>query len=101
MAFALSVAAPNPIFLSPPSAITRSWVSTGKRNEYVLEPETTEINYLLEFPDGLTRDLKYARLFVDGKLAAENTSAPFDVFTWDISQVQQSGLLPAPGEDPG
>jgi len=91
MAFALSVAAPNPIFLSPPAAITRSWVSTGKRNEYVLEPNTTEINYLLEFPDGLPRDLKYARLFVDGKLAAENTSAPFDVFTWDISQVQQSG----------
>lgn len=90
MAFSLTVAAPNPIFLSPPATINRNWIPTDKRNEYILTPDTVEIPYLLEFPDGLTRDLKYARLFVDGKLAAENTAPPFDVFTWDISQVQQT-----------
>ena len=49
-----------------------------------------EISYLLEFPDNLKRDLAYARLFVNGQLAAENTSAPFDVFTWDISKIESS-----------
>ncbi len=39
----------------------------------------------------LTRDLEYARLLVDGKLAAEDNSLPFDSLTWDISEIQASG----------
>ena len=39
----------------------------------------------------LNRDLEYARLLVDGKLAAEDNSLPFDSLTWDISEIQASG----------
>lgn len=91
VSFALSVLAPKPIFLSPPATITRSWVPVEKKGEYLLTPETVEISYLLEFPDNLKRDLEYARLFANGQLAAENTSEPFDVFTWDISKIEASG----------
>jgi len=91
VSFPLTVAAPNPIFLSPPASLTRTWVETDKRNEYVLTPEVVEIAYLLEFPDGHPRDLSYARLLVDGKLAVEDTALPFDSFTWDISEIQTSG----------
>ena len=90
VSFALSVLAPKPIFLSPPATITRTWVPAEKKGEYLLTPETFEISYLLEFPDNLKRELEYARLFVNGQLAAENTSAPFDVFTWDISKIESS-----------
>lgn len=89
--FPLTVAAPNPIFLSPPVTLTRTWVETEKRREYILTPNVVEITYLLEFPDGHERDLSYARLLVDGKLAAEDTSLPFDSFNWDISAIQTSG----------
>ena len=93
LTFPLEVAAPNPIFLSPPASITRTWVQAeaSKKKEYVLTPDTAEIDYLLEFPDGHQRNLAYARLFVDGRMVAETTTAPFDVLTWDISQYQQSG----------
>lgn len=93
LTFPLEVATPNPIFLSPPASVTRTWVQaeTSKKKDYVLTPDTIEIDYLLEFPDGHQRTLAYARLFVDGRMVAENTAAPFDVFTWDISQYQQSG----------
>ena len=89
--FRLTVAAPNPIFLSPPASITRTWVETEKRREYILTPDVVEIPYLLEFPDGFERDLTYARLLVDGKLADEDTALPFDSLSWDISEIQSSG----------
>lgn len=93
MHFSLNVQAPNPIFLSPPAAITRSWLPAEKKGEFILSPSMVEISYLLEFPDNYQRELAYARLFVDGKLAAENTTAPFDVFTWDISGVESSNTF--------
>ncbi len=89
--FQLTVASPKPIFLSPPATLTRTWVETEKRREYILTPDVVEIPYLLEFPDGFDRDLEYARLLVDGKLAAEDNSLPFDSLTWDISEIQASG----------
>jgi hypothetical protein len=91
VSFPLTVGAPNPIFLSPPASVTRTWVETDKRREYILTPDVVEIAYMLEFPDGHQRDLSYARLLVDGKLAAEDTSLPFDSLTWDIGEIQTSG----------
>jgi hypothetical protein len=91
VSFPLTVVAPNPIFLSPPASLTRTWVETDKRREYILTPEVVEIAYLLEFLDGFERDLSYARLLVDGKLVAEDTSLPFNSLDWDISEILSSG----------
>lgn len=85
------VAAPNPIFLSPPSEITRSWTEAKRKRESVLTPDTVNLKILVEFPDNMKRELAYSRLFVDNKLADENTTAPFDDFSWNISEITESG----------
>lgn len=76
---------PNPIFLSPPAEITRTWTETKKKSDAVLVPNKVEIEILVEYADGLKRDLAVSRLFVDGKLVDEKMSAPFTTLSWDIS----------------
>ncbi len=89
--FTLVVSAPNPIFLSPPSEITRTWTEAKKKADSVLTPDGAELEIVVEYPDGMMRDLVYSRLFVDNKLADENTSPPFETFTWDISGYTETG----------
>jgi hypothetical protein len=91
ISFDLNAAAPNPIFLSPPESITLNWVNTGAKNTWSLTPGQYTLGYMLEFPDGHKRDITAARLFVDGTLASEVTSAPFDQLNWDLSTYTQTG----------
>lgn len=90
--FNLSISPPKPIFLSPPSAITRGWTETKRKSDAVLTPDSATIEIMVEYPDGLPRELVYSRLFVDGGMVAENEQAPFETFTWDISDETTSGL---------
>ncbi|MCX6056301.1 MAG: FHA domain-containing protein [Chloroflexi bacterium] len=90
VAFSLKVLPPNPIFLSPPSTINRIWTNNSNKRDSVLSSPAVEIQFMVEFPDGLKRDLVYSRLFIDNKLVAENTSPPFEVFSWDISDIEAS-----------
>ncbi len=91
VAFSLNVAPPNPIFLSPPAEITRSWSETKRKRDSVLIPDNAMIQIMVEFPDGMERDLTYSRLFVDNMLVSENTAEPFNTFTWNISKITESG----------
>lgn len=91
VAFDLKVQPPNPIFLSPPVSIHRTWVKEDDGKQLVLSPINTEVKILLEFPDGHTRSLAYSRLFVDGKLESENTTPPFDTFGWNLGGYASSG----------
>lgn len=84
----LNVLPPNPIFLSPPSVIERTWAESQESGEEVLLPESVEIQIVVEFSDGHQRPLKASRLFVDDELAVENTAEPFDIFIWDLSGIQ-------------
>ena len=98
MIFSIQIQEPNPIFLSPPAGITREspavkpsgGISSGPVGAS-LEPRQQTIEIMVEFPDGHPRALTAARLFVDGKLVAENTQEPFTRFTWDLSGYSQSG----------
>lgn len=89
--FDLNVQPPSPIFLSPPASVTRSWVGTDKNVAVAgnaapsLAPESVDLQILVEFPDQHQRDLKVTRLYVDNQLVAENTTAPFDKFSWSLS----------------
>ena len=87
----LNVLPPNPIFLAPPARIERSWTETKKKKDSVLTPNSVPLEIIIEFPDGLKRDLTYSRLFVDDMLVDENTVAPFEDFNWDISELTGSG----------
>lgn len=90
LAFTLTLAAPNPIFLSPPARIERTWVQ-GKNGEQALTPDAAEISILVEFDDGHPRPISLAQLLVDGRVVAENTAPPFDRFTWPLSDLTESG----------
>jgi hypothetical protein len=84
------ISPPNPIFLSPPAEIVRSWTDAKKKSDAVLTPNEVELEIMVEFPDGMPRDLAVSRFIVDGELEAEITSEPFTTFTWDISSYTES-----------
>ncbi|HMN60899.1 MAG TPA: FHA domain-containing protein [Anaerolinea sp.] len=89
--YSLTLAPPNPIFLSPPAKIERSWSAPDGGRDLVLMPVGQPLSIVVEFPDGHTRPLSAARLYLDGSLLAENTSAPFEQFAWDLTPLITSG----------
>ena len=98
--FEIEVLAPSIAFMSPPMEIDRK--PTGEEEEVQnLEPNTQNLDLLLEFPDGFSRPIEETRFFVDGVLIAVNRQEPFDQFTWDISQLNANGehILVAEVED--
>lgn len=78
----LKISSPNPFFLSPPSQIERSWLND--RENTTLEPQSVNLNYLVEFPDGYERQLKTARLYVDGVPVQESTDLKNKQFIWTL-----------------
>ena len=87
----VDVQPPNPILVSPPLQIKRQPSPDDPYNEEALLPVEQTIEILVEFPDGHVRELRRTALYVDGQVVDENTSEPFETFTWDISQYGTSG----------
>ena len=90
-AFELTVEPPNPILLSPPPQILRQPPADNPYNTEILLPDSLLFEMIVEFPDGHERPLTRTALLVDGKIVAENVSAPFEGFTWDLSEFTLSG----------
>jgi hypothetical protein len=92
--FDLQVLPLNPIFITPPVQIVRAnrtEFNTALSNESDFTPTSQSIEIVIEFPDGLPRPLDRTTLYVDGQIADENTSPPFDQFTWDLKEYAYSG----------
>jgi hypothetical protein len=89
--FSVDVQPPNPILVSPPLQIKRQPSPNDPYNEEALLPAQQTIEILVEFPDGHERELKRTALLVDGQIVDENTSEPFETFTWDLRQYGESG----------
>ena len=87
--FVVEVLPPNPMLLSPPILIERTW--QGAEEEQILEPQAEALSILVQFPDGHPRALTASRLLVDGELVDINQQAPFDRFTWDLSPYEMGG----------
>ncbi len=92
--FSLSIQPPNPIFVAPPLEIIRN----EQVDDENLQPETPIftpneqlIEILIEFPDNFTRSLSRTILYVDGVIAAENTSPPFEQFSWPLEAFDNNG----------
>jgi hypothetical protein len=85
--FNLTVRPPNPIFLSPPASLTLTWRQQEKDAQPVLVPDEIPLQILVEFPDQFQRQIQGTRLYVDGNLVDENLEAPFDIFTWPITEL--------------
>ena len=89
--FSVEVQPPNPILVSPPLQIKRQPSPDDPYNEEALLPAKQTIEILVEFPDGHGRELKRTALLVDGQVVDENTSEPFESFTWDLRPYGESG----------
>jgi hypothetical protein len=89
--FSVDVQPPNPILVSPPLQIKRQPSPDDPYNEEALLPAKQNIEILVEFPDGHVRELKHTALYVDGQIVDENTSEPFESFTWDLRPYDASG----------
>lgn len=89
--YQFDVLPPNPIFFSPPAEIIRLPIPSENRKEPdILEPESVEIQLLVEFPDQYKRELIYTRLFANGLQVARNNEEPFDRFTLDLTPFTES-----------
>lgn len=89
--FSVDIQPPNPILVSPPLQIKRQPPEEDPYNAELLLPTQQNIEIIIEFPDGYVRELKRTALYVDGQVVDENTSEPFETFTWDLGQYDTSG----------
>ncbi len=72
--FELDVQPPNPILVAPPVQIVRTAPDERTTAVSSFLPTQQIISIIIEFPDRRTRPLVRTVLYVDGVLAAENTS---------------------------
>jgi hypothetical protein len=89
--FELDIQPPNPILVSPPEQIVRQAPDEYTTATTAFLPNQQAIDIIVEFPDGRKRPLVSTTLFVDSQKVAENTSEPFDHFTWDLRSYATSG----------
>jgi hypothetical protein len=83
--FNVDIQPPNPFPVASAVQITRQAPPEDPFNTEILLPATQQIEIIIEFPDGHTRPLTRTTLYVDGIVADENTTEPFNVFTWDLA----------------
>lgn len=92
-AFELEILPPNVEIIDPPSIIRRQFdippTSSTSGQVAGLLPQEQVINIQVTYPDGHIRPLNRTSLYVDGAVAAENTTAPFGQFIWDLSPYTQ------------
>jgi len=89
--FSIEVQPPNPILVMPAAQITRQTPPDDPFNAQILLPNQQPIEIIVEFPDGHPRPLVRTTLFVDGQIAVQNESEPFNRFLWDLTPYTQSG----------
>lgn len=91
VSFEMDIQPPNPILVSPPDQVLRQYPLQGNYDSASLFPASQRLEMIIEFPDGKPRPLASTSLLVDGQSVATNTSEPFDVFTWDLSDYISNG----------
>ncbi|MBI3160746.1 MAG: FHA domain-containing protein [Chloroflexi bacterium] len=99
--FDLALQPPNPVFVSPPVQVVR-FIPEGEPIALEnLQPKQQSFEILIDFPDTVQRTIVRTALYVNGELAAENSAAPFEVFTLDLDAFVDSQrlLLVAEAED--
>jgi hypothetical protein len=77
------------VFISPPEEVVRQSEERSLGIDQI-PPTQQALNLLITFPDGIERQIDSSQLIVDGVVVEENNSAPFDVFSWDLSGYAES-----------
>lgn len=89
----LQLRPPNPIFISLPGQIVRAIPDDAEIALENLEPKQYKIEVLFDFPDSIQRDVVRTILYVNGELAVENNTPPFNVFELDLTRFEASQRL--------
>jgi hypothetical protein len=93
--FELNLLAPSVVILDPPAEVAREFpvqATPGVTSSSAdLQPMDQVLNIQVTFPDGHVRPLAKTSLYVDGSVAAENTSPPFEQLVWDLRPYTQDG----------
>jgi len=92
--FFLDIQPPNPIFISPPREIHRELMqSEADSSDLIdLQPESIDLDVIIEFPDNHPRDLEEVIFRVDGAVIERRTTPPFDNFVWDLTPYESSAV---------
>lgn len=93
LSFEANLAAPIPVFVSPPNQVVRAVPPEMSPELQNLAPSDQKIDVLIEFPDGIQRELTKLSLFVNNTLQTELTEPPFDQIGFDLSTFQASEML--------
>ena len=89
--FYIDIQPPNPMLLAPPVSITREAVTDEDADTVSYSPSQVDLQVLIEYPDGHPREITASRLLVDGSVADVNISVPFELFSWDLTDLTESG----------
>jgi hypothetical protein len=89
--FTLNIEPPNAFPIDSSLQITRRAPEDDPFNSEALQPKEQQIEIIVEFPDGYERPLARTTLLVDGEIVDENTSEPFNMFTWNLEKYDSSG----------
>jgi hypothetical protein len=88
--FKLDIQPPNPFPIATSLQVTRRAPEDDPFNLEALMPKEQQIEMIVEFPDGFERPLTRTTLYVDGVIEDENTTEPFNLFTWNLESYTSS-----------
>ena len=92
--FFLDIQPPNPIFISPPRVIRRELVKSDSETSdlTIFQPDSMNLDVIIEFPDNHPRDLEEVIFRVDGEVVDRKTSPPYNQFVWDLTPYKTSAV---------
>jgi hypothetical protein len=93
VSFEANLAAPIPVFVAPPAQIVRSVPAEAEPDLENLAPNTQALDLIIEFPDGVSRELSQVSLYVNDTLAAQKNEPPFEQISFDLAPYQESAML--------
>jgi hypothetical protein len=93
LTFEANLAPPIPVFVSPPTQVVRGIPPEMSPDLENLAPTVQTIEVLVEFPDGIQREISQLSLFISDTLLAEVNEPPFEQIAIDLSPFQTSEIL--------
>jgi hypothetical protein len=87
--FEINVRPPSVAFVQPPNNIVRETDDPSLTLD-ALPPRSQDLQLLITFPDGHSRDIISSQLIVDGEVVTTATEPPFDYFEWDLTSFLES-----------
>lgn len=91
--FEANILPPSPVFVSPPTQITRSIPEDLRDAPENLVPTIQTQEVLIEFPDGYTREITNLALFINDTKVAEVSEPPFTQITYNLTLYQEDMSL--------